>query len=419
MSIADIIVVIICLVFSAFFSGMEIAFISANKLKIELAKKQGSLSAKIISSFAQKPGRFIGTMLVGNNIALVIYGLYMAHILEPEIKTLIKNEIGVLTVQTIISTLLILITAEFLPKAFFRRIPNRSLNFLAVPLLVIYYILWLPMIIIIGIAEFFLKTLLKQNFSENKIIFGKVDLDNYLNEAVKNRRKKGELEHEVQILQNALEFPNVKVRECMVPRTDIVAVDAEATVSELHKKFIETGLSKILIFKESIDNIIGYVHSYEIFKRPESIKQVLLPAVVFPETMAAREALEAFIKKRKSIAVVVDEFGGTSGILTIEDVFEEIFGEIDDEHDVEEHTERKINESEYIFSARLEIDYLNSKYNLELPASEEYETLAGLIIHIHESIPAEKEQIEWNNFLFEIIQVAENKIEKVKLKINR
>ncbi|PCJ82993.1 MAG: hemolysin [Flavobacteriales bacterium] len=413
----DLILIILTLVFSAFFSGMEIAFVSANKLKIELDKKQGAVSAKIISRFLQRPTRFIGAMLVGNNIALVIYGIVMAKILEPPIERYISiNEIVVLSIQTIISTLVILVTAEFLPKAVFRGIPNRMLNAFSVPLFLIYYILWLPMLFITSLSEWLLKTFMKVDLSENKMTFGRVDLDHYVSEMSSQAGQKGEVENEIQILQNALEFSNVKARECMVPRTEIVALSIESPVEELREKFIETGLSKILIYRDSVDNIIGYTHSFELFKKPKKIKNILLPVSIVPETIAASEILETFIQKQKSIAVVVDEFGGTSGMLTIEDVVEEIFGEIEDEHDVDKAIERKINETEYEFSARLEIDYLNEKYQLNLPESDQYETLAGLILQVCEDIPEEGENIKFESWVFEIKSVAENRIEFVKVK---
>lgn len=395
---------------------MEIAFLSANKLKIELEKKQGSISSKILSGFLKQPSRFIGTLLVGNNISLVIYGILMAKILEPVFFNYTDRESIVLILQTIVSTLIILVTAEFLPKRIFRISPNRFLSFFSIPLFILYYILWMPMILIIGFSESVLKTILKVSFSEKDITFGRIDLDEYVREITTEAEKKGERESDIQIFKNALEFSKIKVRECMVPRTDIEAIDIELNVDELRLKFIETGLSKILIYKESIDNIIGYVHSFELFKRPNSVKSVLRPIVIIPETMPVNEVLELFIKKQKNIAVVVDEFGGTSGMLTIEDVVEQIFGEIDDEHDVEELLDKKISDDEYYFSARLEINFINEKYKLNLPESDEYTTLAGLIIHISETIPDENDVIDNSNFSFEILKVNESRIEEIKLR---
>ncbi len=413
-------IIIFSLVFSAFFSGLEIAFVTANKLRIELESKQGIYSSKIISKFFLKsPARFIGTMLVGNNIALVVYGIVMAGIIEPVIKNYISAEFTVLLLQTIISTLIILFTAEFLPKVLFRINPNVILGFFALPALIVYFLLYPIVFITIGLSQFFLTKLLKINLAEGKVEYGRVDLDNYLKEFGSNSDKSKEVEHDVQIFQNALGFSAIKVRDSMIPRTEIIAVEIDSDIEELKNLFIETGLSKILIYKESIDNIIGYVHSYEMFKRPENIKSVILPVLIVPETMPSEEAMSQFIQERKSLAVVVDEFGGTSGILTIEDVMEEIFGDIEDEHDTEELEEQVINEFEYVFSGRLEVDYLNEEYKLNLPVSEEYETLAGLIISTCGSIPEKNEEIKMDGFIFLIQDVSETKIEKVKLLISK
>ena len=413
-------IIILSLVFSAFFSGLEIAFVTANKLRIELESKQGLYSSKIISKFFLKsPARFIGTMLVGNNIALVVYGIVMAGIIDPIIKNYISAEFTALLLQTIISTLIILFTAEFLPKVLFRINPNAILGFFALPALIVYFLLYPIVFITIGLSQFFLTKLLKINLAEGQVEYGRVDLDNYLKEFGSNSDKSKEVEHEVQIFQNALGFSAIKVRDSMVPRTEIIAVEIDSDIEELKNLFIETGLSKILIYKESIDNIIGYVHSYEMFKRPETIKSVTLPVLIVPETMPSEEAMSQFIQERKSLAVVVDEFGGTSGILTIEDVMEEIFGEIEDEHDTEELEEQVINQYEYVFSGRLEVDYLNEEYKLNLPTSEEYETLAGLIISTCGSIPEKNEEIKMDGFVFLIQDVSETKIEKVKLLISK
>lgn len=414
----DLIVILICMLLSAFFSGMEIAFVSSSKLKIELDRKQGNFYAKIISPMTSRQSGFIGTMLVGNNIALVVYGIMMAKALEPLITQFTASGIVILAVQTIISTLIILVTAEFLPKTIFRINPNRTLKIFAVPVAIIYFLLYVPVYIMIGISKFFLRFFLKVKTPDEKPVFGRVDLERYLGQAAKDvEKKEEELEHEVRILRNALDFSKVKARECMVPRTEIVAFELKASLEELKQKFIATGLSKILIYRDSIDHIIGYTHSYEMFKKPTSIKSILLPVSIVPETMTADEILEGFIKENRSITVVVDEFGGTSGIITIEDVVEEIFGEIEDEHDSEILTEKQISESEYEFSARLEIDYLNEKYKFNLPESDDYETLAGFIIHLHESIPNAGEVIASDNFVFKIKEVSKNRIELVNLQI--
>jgi CBS domain containing-hemolysin-like protein len=410
-------VILFSLIASAFFSGMEIAFVSANKLKVELDGKQGDFFAKIISNFLKKPTRFIGAMLVGNNIALVVYGIYMAKMLEPEIAKISDNEFVILLIQTVVSTLLILLTAEFLPKTLFRINPNSMLRFFAFPLLLIYYVLLIPMLLVISISEALLKLFSPKMTFDEEVNFGRVDLEYYIKERSEVTDSQEEVDHEIQIFQNALDFSKVKARECMVPRTEVIAMDVEDSIESLSQKFIDTGLSKILIYRDSIDNIIGFTHSFELFKKPESIKSILLPVPIIAMSMPANEILEIFIQQRRSIAVVVDEFGGTSGILTIEDIIEEIFGEIEDEHDKEELVENKISDSEFLFSARLEVDYLNSEYNINLPESDNYETLAGLIINSFESIPSMNEEIVLEQFMFTVKKVYQNKIDLVHLKV--
>lgn len=410
-------VILLMLLFSAFFSGMEIAFVSANKLKVELDGKQGNFLARIIARFLKKPSRFIGTMLVGNNIALVVYGIYMAKILEPEIAYYTENEFAILFLQTFVSTIIILITAEFLPKTLFRINPNLVLRFFAFPLLLVYYILLLPMLLVIGISEMLIKLFSPQLAMQDELNFGRIDLENYLREGTENADEQEEVDHEIQIFQNALDFSKVKARECLVPRTEIVAMEIEDSIENLRDKFVETGMSKIIIYRDNIDNVIGYTHSFELFKKPDSIKAILLPIPIIAISMPANEILEVLIEQKRSIALVVDEFGGTSGILTIEDVIEEIFGEIEDEHDKEELIENRINEKEFLFSARLEVDYLNDEYNLNLPESDNYETLAGLIIDTYESIPSMDDSIDLEQFSFTVKKVFENKIDLVHLKV--
>ncbi len=415
-------IILVTMIFSAFFSGMEIAFVTANKLKIELDKKKGFISARIISDFHKIPSNFITTMLVGNNIALVIYGIVMANILRPVIASIlpesINSELLILIIQTIISTLLILVTAEFLPKIIFRINPNYMLNLFAIPVFVFHYILYPVVFVSIYIAEIILKVLFNIRIIDQKHVFGPVDLDNYMKEFFPEAHTEHELEHEVQIFQNAMDFSTVKLRECMIPRTEIIAFEDIVNISDLKQKFSETGLSKILIYSDSIDNIIGYVHSYDMFRNPSTVKSVLRTLIFVPETMLANNLLTLFIQQRKSIALVVDEFGGTAGILTLEDMMEEIFGEINDEFDVEYSIEKQIGKKEFIFSGRLEIDFLNDKYKLDLPESEDYETLAGLIIHYHQSIPAQGEEIIIKNFIFTILQVSETLIKQVQVRIN-
>lgn len=409
-------IILICILFSAFFSGIEIAFLSANKLRIELENKQGHFSARILSFFAKRPARFIASFLVGNNIALVIYGIYMAVVLEPPIRDYITgNNVLVLLIQTIISTMLIVITGEFLPKAIFRINPNFILNFFAVPIWIIYWLLWIPMMVMFLISESIIRLTTGKKSDESKVSFGRIDLDNYLHEVTTSAKSPEEIEQEVQIFQKALGFSKVKARDCMIPRTDIVALEVTETIETLREKFIETSLSKILIFEDNIDHIIGYVHSYEIFKKPTQIRAILLPISLIPETMPANIILQQLIKQSRSIAVVVDEFGGTSGMLTIEDVMEEIFGEIQDEHDSDELIEQHPDEMTYIFSGKIEIDNINEKYNLQIPISDEYETLAGFILHHLADIPSQNDEFTIENFSFIIKEVSGTRIELVQL----
>ena len=400
---------------SALFSGIEIAFVSANRLKIELDKNKGVFSAKIVSSFLNQPAKFIGAMLLGNNVALVIYSIVMAKFLEPLIITYIsENELIILLIQTVISTMVVLFYAEFLPKTLFRINPNKVLSIAAIPLIIVYYILLPFTYFTVGVSNIILQ-LFKVDTSESDLAFSKIDLEDFVANIQESQEAGEEVDTEIQIFKNALGFSDVKVRECMIPRTEITAMEVDSSIEELQKKFIETGLSKILIFRDSIDNIIGYAHSKELFKQPKTIKSILLPVSIVPEVMSANEVLKKSLKERRSVVVVVDEFGGTSGILTIEDIIEEIFGEIEDEHDKEELTENKLEENLYQFSARLEIDYLNEKFKLNLPGSEEYETLGGYIISIHESIPEKGEVISSQTADFTIDKVSNNKIELVTM----
>ena len=411
-------IIIIALIFSAFFSGMEIAFISANRLKIELDNKSGGYKAKLLAYFAKKPEWFIGSMLLGNNISMVIYSWFMGFLLKPIIQELfvkiswMDSAAMVLFIQTVISTIFILIFAEFLPKVFFRMNPNGILSFLAFPLILIYSILWLPTIIVIGIAEGLMFFFIKDHVNKNdKVAFEKIDLDNYLDELTKEIVDVKELENEVKIFHNALGFSEVIARDCMIPRNEIIAFEIEENMNELKNKFIETGLSKILIYKDNIDNIIGFVHCLELFKQPKHIKSILLPISIIPESITANKILEEFIQKNRSIAIVVDEFGGTAGMVTMEDVIEEIFGEIDDEHDQVDEDHRQISEYEYEFSGRTEIDFINEKYRLEIPEKEEYETIGGLIIHYKETIPNKGDLISIGDYKILIKEVSDTRIE--------
>jgi putative hemolysin len=413
----SLVIIIIATVASAFFSGLEIAFITSNKLRIELESKQGKISAKILSHFNRNPSHYLGTMLLGNNIALVIFSIYMDEELNPWLGQYISSKVIVLLSSTFLSTLLILITAEYLPKSIFRVNPNRILTIFAFPLSIVYGLLYPVVIVTIGLSEFVLKKIFRLKMEKENGVFTMIDLDNYLKEGTSEKEQKSDMDYEIQIFQNALDFSKIKARECMIPRTEMVALEVNQSIEELKNKFIQTRLSKILIYSGSIDNIIGYVYSKELFKNPESIRGILLPVSVVPESIPASELLTIFIQQRKSIVVVVDEFGGTSGMLTIEDVMEEIFGEIDDEHDKEEMIEKQISEREFVFSARLETDYINDKYHLGLPMLDNYETLGGLVMHHHESIPKLNEKIAIDNFLFTITAVSKTRIEQVNLKV--
>jgi CBS domain containing-hemolysin-like protein len=401
---------------------MEIAYISSNRLKIELDRKHGIFSSRIVSIFLKNPGHYIATMLVGNNIALVIYGFFMARMLEPAISRhlSIHNEVLMLFLQTLIGTLIILFTAEFLPKTIFRSRPNLTLNVFSVPVLIFYIVLYPITLITIGFTNFIMRYILgvrvKMRSETRNPVFGKVDLDHLVNESQSPDELNLDEEPEKKIFQNALEFSKLKVRDCMVPRTEIEAVEINTNLRELKNRFTETGYSKILIFEDSIDNITGYISSKDLFKAPSSIKSKLVPLSIVPETMNVNKLFRKLIRERKTIALVVDEFGGTSGIVTLEDIIEEIFGEIEDEHDTIEFIERQINDNEFIFSGRLEIDYLNDKYKLEIPVSEEYDTLAGYIIHHHESIPKLNNLVIINRFQYRILKVSQTKIELVHAK---
>ena len=414
-------IIIISLIFSAFFSGMEIAFISANKLKIELDRGKGLLSGRILSDFIRTPSKIVGALLLGNNVALVIYGIAMANVLKPAIISLLppslETEFLILLIQTIISTLLILVTAEFIPKALFRLNPNAIVSFFSVPLYLFYYIFYPVVYLFIALSEFILKRIFRIRFDENSYDFSPVDLDHYLKEVSRDVDESDEYHQEIQMFQNVIDFRKVKLRECMVPRPEIVALEENDPVDKLKKLFIDSGLSRILIFRESIDNIIGFTHAYDMFRKPANIKSISQPILIVPETMLANSVLATFIKEHKSIALVVDEFGGTSGMVTMEDIIEEIFGEIEDEYDVEELIDNQTGEHEYLFSARIEIDFINEKYKLNIPESDEYETLAGFIIHHHQSIPALKEEITIEQFSFTILQASDTRIEKVKMRV--
>ncbi len=410
--------ILISLAFSAFFSGMEISYVSANKLRFELDKKDKSLTSKILDVFFHNPNQFISTMLVGNNIALVVYGLQMAILLEPWIAHFVDQEALIVLIQSIISTILILFTGEFIPKTIFKIDPNFFLRLFAIPLYLIYIILY-PISKFSSLLSFLiLKLAGVKNLKDSGVYtLGKVDLDYFIQQSIEDAPQDSEMDTEVKIFQNALEFSNVKVRDCIVPRTEIVACDKDVTTDELRSRFIETGLSKILIFDENIDNIIGYIHSSELFKHPDHWMEQLCQVSIVPETMAANKLMRVLMQEKKSLAVVVDEFGGTSGIVTLEDLVEEIFGEIEDEHDMKREVARKVSENEYLLSGRMEIDAINEKFGLDLPESDDYVTIAGLILHYYQKFPKLNESIEYGKYTFKIVKATATKIELVRMKV--
>ena len=419
----EIIIIVLSLILSAFFSGMEIAYVSSNKIHIEIEKMQVGFLANTLRKLTKKPSKFIATMLVGNNIALVIYGFYMGDLLmvwmqglpvESMFLKAIFVDFSLLT-QTIISTLVILFTAEFLPKVFFQIYANTFLKIFALPAYVFYILFGFISTFVIWVSDVVLKKFFKTEGDTVQLAFSKVELGNYITEQMEAIEAHEDVDTEIQIFQNALEFSEVKSREVMIPRTEIVAVDISTDPKELTKMFTDTGLSKILVYKETNDDIVGYVHSFELFKQPKTIKSILMPIVFVPETMLVKDVLSTLIKKRKSISVVIDEYGGTSGMITVEDIVEELFGEIEDEHDSIDLTEETISDNIYKFSARHEVDYLNDTYKLELPESENYETLGGMIVHFTQDIPEQGGVVEIEGFKLNILEVSNTKIELVEL----
>jgi CBS domain containing-hemolysin-like protein len=414
-------IILITLSFSVFFSGIEIAFVSSNKLRIELDKKQKKFPSGIISLFTKNQGQFLATTFVGNNIAFVLYGIFMAIMLQPKIMIITESETVLLLIEIIVSTIIIVITGQFITKTIFGINPNSALNIFAIPILFFYFIFYPVSKFSIFISNVLTRKILRikvdKNYQSN-FVFGKINLENFVNESPKDIIVKNELEQEIKIFQNALDFSNVKLRECIVPRNELVAVELETSIEELRKKFTESGFSKILIYKESIDNIIGYVHLLELFKSPLSIASILSDLLIVPESMSANKLLDMLINEHKSIALVVDEFGGTAGIATIEDIMEEIFGEIEDEHDKIEYEEKQLSDNEFLFSGRIEIDYINEKYNLGIQVSSDYETIAGFILFHHETIPDVMDEIEIDIYKFIIEKVDKPRIETVRLVIN-
>lgn len=423
---SDILIIVCTLILSAFFSGMEIAYISSNKIHIELEKKQGDFLGKILSKLTAKPSKYIATMLIGNNIALVIYGFKMGEVLVRWFQSMMPSDSAALTylftdlqllTQTVISTLVILITAEFLPKVFFQIYANSLLKILAFPTYIFYILFSWVSDFILWISDAVLKYIFKAEGEDVVLAMTKVELGNYITEQMESIEDHDVVDSEIQIFQNALDFSEVKAREVMVPRTEITAVDISDSIENLRQLFIDSGRTKIIVYKDSIDDILGYVHSFELFKKPKSIKSIIIKVGFVPETILIKDVLNILTKKRRSMAVVIDEYGGTSGIMTVEDIIEELFGEIEDEHDTIEMVEEQIDENTYKFTARLEVDYINETYKLNLPKSENYETLGGLIVNATEGIPEENDDVQIENFKFTITEVSSTKIDEVILKV--
>lgn len=413
------VIIAISLLFSAFFSGMEIAFLSSNKLRFELENRRRSLASRILSLFYDNPEQYISTMLVGNNIVLVIYGIEMTKLLSPIFANWVDNAAFVNLLQTISATIIVLITGEFLPKTIFRINPNLWLQIFAPILLIFYMVLfpvaWFTSLLSEGILRLFRVKISNQTKQQE---LGLVDFDYWINDAYEHADNQEEVKNEVEIMQNALDFSSAKLRDCMVPRTEVVALDYNTSLDELKQTLIETGYSKIPIFRETIDNIIGYFHSSDLFRKPKDWHECLRTMPIVPETLAANRLMDTFMREKRSIAVVVDEFGGTAGIVTLEDIMEEIFGEIEDEHDVVEHIAQKLSDTEYILSGRLEIDNLNEQYNLDLPEADDYQTIAGFILHHYQTFPKLNDTIRIEKWNFKVLQAGKNRIDLVKMTIN-
>ncbi len=415
MDSGPLIIILISLIFSAFFSGIEIAFVSANKLRIELQNKQGVWSAKILSWYLKDPTRFISTTLIGNNIALVVYGIYSGEILDVILKDIIVQNFWRFTIITIVSTLIVLVTAEFLPKALFRINPDFVLKTLILPFHICYFLLWPVVALILAISKGIIKLLTGENYESVQPVFNRLDLDHFISQTGQIELNE-DTNLSTEMFKNALDFGSLKVRDCMVPRTELIAIEENDSVEELLSLFTDSRHSKIIVYRENIDHIVGYVHQVDMFKKPDNIIKATIPILITNESRLLQEQLREMTQKHKSIAVVVDEFGGTAGIIAIEDIIEEIFGEIDDEYDTEDLREIKINDHHYLFSGRHSVDYLNQEYKLNIPEGE-YETLGGYIIGICESIPSENEIINMEQFEITIKQVKHARIEEVELKI--
>ncbi|OCB71036.1 Hemolysin, contains CBS domains [Flavobacterium glycines] len=416
----EISIIILCLILSAFFSGMEIAFISSNKIYLEIEKKQDSFISKILTKLTEKPSKFIAAMLIGNNIALVVYGFFMGDLLMEWIQSLNYpfSDFFILFAQTVLSTLIVLITAEFFPKVFFQIYSNTLIKFFAVPAYLFYLLFYSVSSFIIWVSDFVLKRFFRTEGDQIQLYFSKVELGNYITEQMSTVEDHEEVDSEIQIFQNALEFSGVKARDIMTPRTEIVAVDLFDSVTELKELFVETGYSKILVYENSLDEIVGYVHSFDLFKKPKNIKTVVISVEFVPETIYIKDVMDLLIKKRKSVAVVLDEYGGTSGIITVEDIVEELFGEIEDEHDSDEELiEKELEENVYLFSTRFDVEYLNQTYKLQIPESDSYGTLGGFIVDFTKEIPQKGAVITIGSYHFVIEEATNKKIELVKMTV--
>lgn len=416
----EIAIILLCLLLCAFFAGMEIAYISSNKIYLEIEKKQDNFLSKILTKITEKPSKFIATMLVGNNISLVVYGFFMGDLLMKQIHSLGYHltDFSNLLIQTVISTLIVLITSEFLPKVFAQIYANSLMKFFAVPSYVFFVFFNFISTFIIWISDFILKKFFKTEGDYVPSFFSKVELGNYINEQMSAVEDHEDVDSEIQIFQNALEFSGVKARDIMTPRTELVAIELHNSVTQLRELFVATGYSKILIYQNSLDDILGYVHSFELFKKPKSIKAIMIPVEFVPETIFVKDVLNVLTKKRKSVAIILDEYGGTSGIITVEDIIEELFGEIEDEHDKDEELiEKKLNESTYLFSARLDVEYINEEYKLTIPENDSYGTLGGFIVDFTKEIPQKGDQIVIDIFHFSIEEASNTKIELVKMTI--
>jgi CBS domain containing-hemolysin-like protein len=415
-----ILIILLAIILSAFFSGMEIAFVTSNKLRIELDRKQGVFGSEILKLFTNNPGQYIATMLIGNNISLVLYGLVFSGLLKPVLSPLIQSDLLILILNTIISTAIILFVAEFLPKTIFIISPNFFLKFFSIPTLIFFFLFYPVSKFTLAASNLFIQIFFRIKPGVKKqenLVFSKVDLNHFVNLSNQSKEESEPDHHNIRIFQHALDFSNVKLRECMVPRTEIEAVDGMSTLEELKAKFIETRFSRILVYQKSIDNITGYFELKDIFKNPADIGSALRKLAIVPETMPANKLLKLFVDEKKNVALVVDEFGGTSGMVTIEDVLEEIVGDIEDEHDINNLTEKVNGKNEYILSGRIEIDYLNEKYHLNLPEADDYETLAGMILYYHGGIPGNNDIIRIRNIVIKVLRATTTRLELVNLKI--